>query len=54
MGFTGAGSHEYYLEGEDLGANISGYPDNFAWDTLTVEVDLNIFDDNSTEGSATK
>ncbi|MBU1055378.1 MAG: hypothetical protein KKC46_16390 [Proteobacteria bacterium] len=52
LGFTGAGLHEYYLAGEDLGADISGYTDNFAWGTLNVEGNLNLFDGNATEGGA--
>ncbi|MBU1054615.1 MAG: hypothetical protein KKC46_12445 [Proteobacteria bacterium] len=52
LGFSGTGSHEYYLAGEDLGADISGYTDNFAWGTLNVEGNLNLFDGNATEGGA--
>ncbi|MBU1055379.1 MAG: hypothetical protein KKC46_16395, partial [Proteobacteria bacterium] len=52
LGFTGEGLHEFYLAGEDLGADILGYTDNFAWGTLNVEGNLNLFDGNATEGGA--
>ncbi|MFQ5588008.1 MAG: PEP-CTERM sorting domain-containing protein [Nitrospiria bacterium] len=54
FGFTNTGaqsglSMDFYLSGEDFGSGISGYSDNFAWDTLELATGnrLNLFDGNT-------
>lgn len=34
---TGTGNHLFYLAGADKGAHLSGYSDNFAWGTLSIQ-----------------
>lgn len=52
LGFTGAGKHEFYLAGADMGAIMAGFTDNFAWQTLKIEGTLVLFDGNTTTGGA--
>ncbi len=46
--------HDYYLAGADLGLNLAGYTDNFAWGTMEIDADneLHLFDGNAVTGGA--
>ena len=50
--FSGDIDHAIYLGGDDLGADLAGYIDNFAWGCLNIEGSLTLFDGNSEEGGA--
>ncbi len=54
LGFTGAGVHDLYLTGADLGQDMAGYADNFAWDTFWLDsgAGLSLMDGNSVAGGA--
>jgi hypothetical protein len=52
LGFTGNNNHQFYLAGTDLGANITGFANNFSWGTLNVEGSLDLSDGNATAGGA--
>jgi hypothetical protein len=55
LGFeTGADAlHDFYLTGWDVGTDMAGYTDNFAWGTLeTSGNELYLYDGNATTGGA--
>ncbi|HNR14016.1 MAG TPA: PEP-CTERM sorting domain-containing protein [Thermodesulfobacteriota bacterium] len=44
--------HEFHVTGLDMGADMAGYTDNFAWQTLSIEGSyIQLFDENA-EGGA--
>lgn len=47
-------SHEMYIPGLDFGVTTTGYLDNFAWDTLSIESgnSLSLFDGDALAGGA--
>jgi hypothetical protein len=52
LGFIGNNAHQFYLAGADLGANMSGFTNNFSWETLIVEGTVNLVDGDATTGGA--
>ena len=56
LGFIdGADSiHDLYLTGDDLGAILGGYTNNFAWGTLNLDSgnSMSLFDGNAADGGA--
>jgi hypothetical protein len=52
--FTGAGQHDLYLTGADLGATLGGYSNNFAWGEFSLgsSVGIKIWDGNTNPGAA--
>lgn len=46
--FVGTGPHHFDFNADDLGANLVGYMDNFAWGDFTLDLGtvLNVFDGN--------
>ncbi|MCX5805884.1 MAG: hypothetical protein NT010_07440 [Proteobacteria bacterium] len=51
LDFT-AGAHNFSLAGADLGAKMTGYANNFAWGTLSIEGSLFLSDGNGIDGGA--